>query len=84
MTVRSVFHRGASCSAHWEALLCRRHIIEDEIDAPLGTFIHHAVLLLIIDLIDTADLEAVGPSRDHKAHSGIGINRNMDSVAVMK
>ena len=61
-----------------------RHIVKDKGNSVVLTFIHHAVLFLIIDLVSLAHFKAIGFAINHKAHSGIGGNGNMDAMPGMK
>ena len=62
----------------------RRDVIENKVDPPLVTLVHHAVLFLIVDLIDIADRHFLRSAIDHEAHSRIGVNGNMYAMTVVK
>ena len=62
----------------------RRDVVENKVDTPLVTLVHHAVLFLIVDLIDIADRHFLRSAIDHEAHSGICVNGNMDAMTVVK
>lgn len=48
-----------------------RNIVENESDPVLGAFIHHAVGLLIVDLVCEAHLKTVWPAINHEPNSRI-------------
>ena len=62
----------------------RWNVIENKIDSTFIPFVHHAMLFLVVNFIDVADGHALGAAVDHEAHSGIGINRYVDAMAVME
>ena len=60
------------------------NIIKDKVDAPLTTFVHDAVLFLVVDLIDVTNRHFLWPAVDHKAHPGVGIYRDVDAVTEVE
>ena len=64
--------------------MLRRHVIEDKIDTSFPALVHHTVLLLVVDLVDRADSHPVRAAVDHEAHPVIGVDGDMDTVAVVK
>ena len=59
-------------------------VVENKVNPTLIALVHHAVTLLVIDLIHLPDLERIGTAVDHKAHPWVGVDGDVDSVTMMK
>ena len=62
----------------------RWNVIENKIDSTFIPFVHHAMLFLVVNFVDVTDGHALGAAVDHEPHSGIGIDRYVDAMAIME
>ena len=63
---------------------CGRDVVENKVNAALAAFIHHAVLLLVINLVNVTDRHLLRSAVNHKSDSGIGVYRYVYAVSVVK
>ncbi len=61
-----------------------RNVVEYEGDPIFGSFVHNAVLFLVVYLISLPDFELVRSAIDCEPDSWIRRNRHMDTVPTMK
>ena len=69
---------GSPLNAGW------RDVVKNKINPALVAFIHDAVLFLVIDFVNVTNRHALGSPIDHEAHSGVGINRDVNPVTRME
>ena len=60
------------------------NVVEDKVDASFAALIHHAVLFLVVDLIDVANGHLLWPAVDHEAHPRVSVNRYVDAVTKVE
>ena len=63
---------------------CGRDVVENKVNAALAAFIHHAVLLLVINLVNVTDRHLLRSAINHKSDSGIGVYRYVYAMSGVK
>ena len=63
---------------------CGRDVVENKVNAALAAFIHHTMLLLVINLVNVTDRHLLRSAINHKSDSGIGVYRYVYAMSEVK